>query len=553
MRINVLPDIMGDSESEASTESARDALVNDLINAYLVRDDCPLDYLAFDEPFITTNGVDMGNPGTKGLLTLMSLMAEFEATELCSETQMNLDFIDDEPAGFWFRKLTNNIVVNSYDMEDDTHALLYGRAFKNYDKGYNVSNVKVKPPSIFSTAGDDQVNVGTREKLSLVSMCHRTNHMKISEEKDLVSPLGLIYCERLALRTPHNSFSSSVNDTYEKHMMVDSLKMRLFSPMSKAQESSDEPNPAIGKARALSTLKTQLPADWQNFADIVVNLRFKQRMFHYLPRTKSGSIDPVVDLPHGFGGLGLCATRKEMEIASSSISDDHVSLICILLNGDEDRRIKRALPSLMKDRFARGVKFDENVVDTLFQNLVEYLEPVPKGLYETMQSARAQDATIGEAIGYDAKRRKLNQLGYVGSREIQQLYKRSLLQERLLCTDPTKGWSQSDWPRRRSVYERTLTELLKLKATEGVHLNYEEGQILVSREQVSALYGKSQRDYQKFTFIEDIFYHRDMKVIDYETLFVNHSYEPVSEILDSLTRLELPPIGEWFPQTEPTQ
>jgi len=506
--------------------------------------DGPVDYVAFDEPFVTTNGVDMGNPGTKGLLTLLSLLAEYEATELSSEVAMNIDFIDDEATSFWYNALSGK---SSYEvLEDDTHQLLLRRAFET-QKHYSMSNELVKAPSIFSTAGDDQVNIGTREKLLLVSECHRTNHMVISEDKDLVSPIAMIYCERLALRTKHNSFRNSVNDKdYEKHMMVDSLKMRLFSPMSKAQESSNEPNPAIGKSKVLTVLKEQLPADWKPWAVPVVNLRFQQRMYPYLPRTSNGAIDPIVGLPSQLGGLGLASKRQEVDLVVNSLSENHVHLANRLIRGDKDDRLKRALPSFTRDRFARGVNFDEGVVDTLFQDLAEHLEPPPMGVSRTLERFPDELIESSSLQGIFAKRRFLNRHGYVGTREIRSLYSRSVLQERLLTVDPTRGWSQSDWPERRAAYEATLGKLKAAKDLEGTFVGGELEDFSSRESLIERILCSNFEQMKSLCFEEDLFFHRNMNPIDYQSLEIDSGRRPVEEILDSMVRLELPPVETWF-------
>jgi hypothetical protein len=371
--------------------------------------------------------------------------------------------------------------------------------------------------------------------------------MVISEDKDLVSPIAMIYCERLALRTPSNSFRFSVNDPdYEKHMMVDSLKMRLFSPMSKAQESSNEPNPAIGKSKVLMVLKDQLPADWKPWAIPVVNMRFQQRMYPYLPRTSNGNIDPIVGLPSQLGGLGLASTRQEIDLVVNSVSDNHIRLSNLLMEGDKDDRLKRALPSFTRDRFARGVKFDDGVVDTLFQDLAEHLEPPPLGVSRTLERFPDELIESSNLNGIFAKRRFLNRHGYVGTHEIRSLYTRSVLQERLLTADPTRGWSQCDWTQRRAAYEATLGRLIALKDQEGFFISKEPPDLSNREALAQRLIDSNFETMKSLCFEEDIFFHRDMNPIDLQNLEVQFGRKPVEEILDSMVRLELPPVGEWF-------
>jgi hypothetical protein len=320
--------------------------------------------------------------------------------------------------------------------------------------------------------------------------------------------------------------------------------------MSKTQESSNEPNPAIGKSKVLCTLKDQLPNDWKPWACSYVDLRFKQRMYQYLPRLSNGSIDPIVNLPNVIGGLGLSSVKKEVDSAVMSLSDNHVYLANLLYRGDRDDRMKRALPSIMRDRFARGVNFDEGFVDHLFDFMSKHLEPPPVGVDKTLERFSDYDVIGRDLRGIYNKRRFLGRHGYYGSREIQQLYKRAVLQERLLTEDPSKGWEQSSWPSRRRAYERTLEDLKARKDLEGIFVGGELDDMTNRSNLAERIFLLPFGETKGLMFEEDIFFHRDMNPIDYENLEIKMDRKPVAEILDGMTRLELPVIDSWFQHAE---
>lgn len=520
------------------TYEERIRFVRTMCDEKVLEEDCPVDYLDFDTPFITTNGIDMGNPGTKGSLTLLALIAEQEASDLASKITNSFDFFNEEPNSFWIShaNLAQTYGSHAYDT-------VYHRAAKEglYEPNYREYNpksfgqVEVKQPSVFSTAGDDQIAGGTREKLSLITESHERNHMVVSKEKDLVSPLLWIYCGRYALRTDNNRLRSHLLDDYNSHMLVDDLMVRLFSPATKAQESSNEPNPAIGKAKVLSERNAHLPEDWHVIRDRLVNHRFKQRMHKHLPRTTNGSIDPIVELPLQFGGLGLGPVTDSCLL---SLSGFHLTLINDLLKGDIDTRLKKALQSMMKDRFARGLSFEPTVLDEAWESMTTGLKPTPSVLSTTWHQEGLPDEGYPS---YFAKRRKLGSLKYHGTREIKELFRRSMIQSDLLIReDVTKGWSHAEWPARRAAFERSLKTLYELRFLEG---RYEHDPMDLDlndlRDQLNKL---THEDLKALIFEEDEFFHESMTVIDDN----GNERQPIREILEQLPTLELPSIASWF-------
>jgi len=508
------------------------------------------DHLDFDTPFFCPNGIKMGDPGAKGTLTLMSLLANDEAQVLQDEEFENFDYLQE--FGFQVKEDTNDpfMFVVSHRQGWAAHQVAYDegqvpdRTFpdqRHYSKDW-------KQPNLFSTAGDDQAAIATLGKLRQIAKNHVTNSMVISAEKDLISPLLLMYCERAALRTTDNRMARSfVKDDYFSHMLIDNLKLRLLSPESKAQESSNDTNPAIGKAKALTKLVKTLPPGWQQIRDRYVWTRFKQRFFAYLPRLTNGFIDPIVNLPSELGGLGLAQCADDALASVLAISEDHARTIQLLLEKDKDRRVPVILRLFSRDRFARGMRFEVDNVDELFENLNNALDTQPLGLRET---AKRNQIDLSGGLGYFAQREILTEAGFIGDKELKNLFSRSALQTKLLTEKTTNGWNSSPWDQRRKAFERSCKQLHEVRAQEG-RASF-EGPLdrMVLYEDIK----KKWDIIPNLTFNEEVFYDNSMtqtsflfeEIADCDPATL--SSRPIEQIFDSLVTLELPAINNrgWF-------
>jgi hypothetical protein len=501
----------------------------------VVEPGCPVDYLDFSTPFRTTNGVMMGDPGTKGLLTLLCLAAEEEANMLM---EGQYDVLEDHYAAgepHRSRTLEENTMSRSIDYPE-----LW------IETGFRMST-KRKHTRIFSTAGDDQEELGSHSKLLISDECHHRNFMVTNKEKKFLSPIGGIYCERLLLRTRNNrSWHDPLNGGYEQHYMVDSIKIRLISPCNKAQEGFNEPNPAIGKSKVLSEQLRLMPRDWQQIAEVLVPNRFLQRMYKHIPRTSNGSIDQITMLPLQLGGMGLkpLAWNGFIEVFET-LSEDHVFFIKKYLDGDPDSRVGKTLSSFLRDRFARGVRFDEGIIDSLFSELDKSLNPVPIGLQGTLYREGIDTKGV---FGFLNKKRKLQAAGYVTDHDLKGAYSRTVLQTKLLTEKVDAGWVQSEWPARRNAYERSFSELRKLRVTEGRDAPTDEpiDRLALAGELMTL----SWSEFNGLGFNESLFYKPSMTALDYhygddvETLNT-----PIDSILESLVVMDLPPVIDkrWRP------
>jgi len=525
----------GTLPSHASSKLEVLALLRTMCDArYQEEDGLPTDGLDFETPFLTTNGINMGAGGAKGLLTLLCLEADLHATDIVGRDMDTVQITMEADQDFLYWRDTSGLYHTDVDKDKDMGTGMV----------YEYENQRFLDPCVMSTAGDDQFNMGSRLKLETTTRCHEENCMVQSDSKCFTSTLGAIYCERMILRTTRNRAVNDVIGDYDSHYMVDSIKLRLLSPVQKAQEGSNEPNPALGKGKALFEMQSTLPSDWKNVQDQLVPSRFLQRMRKHLPRTPSGDIDTIVLLPAALGGLTIAPEGEDLTEVLERLSEFHLYAIEYLISGQIDDRVKRVLSSFMRDRFARGVNFDENVIDELFADLEIELKPPPVGLQETIARAGLDLTSVD---GYLAKRRKLVANGFVGDKDVKRLYSRAVLQKKLLLENVTAGWTQSGWPQRRLAYERSLERLFLLHVAEGRTVSdYKVDVIKLS----SHLMMMSRRDLKSFSWEEEVFYHEDMTIFAFDDVEGERPAQPVKDLLESLMTMELPPIvdGRWFPK-----
>jgi len=163
--------------------------------------------------------------------------------------------------------------------------------------------------------------------------------------------------------TPRQINNSS--DFYEKSVWVDSIKVRLLSPLSKSMDVEDDRNIAIGKARSLSRSLEWLNPDFfaNAWCDMVL-ARFSQRMYPYLPKPigKDRSLWFQLKLPPEYGGLGLKFKNERLQdiiLHCPKPTRAYVKLLAKRLDGNNvtiSDTVVRSFKRLCTANSARGIK-----------------------------------------------------------------------------------------------------------------------------------------------------------------------------------------------------
>jgi hypothetical protein len=273
-----------------------------------------------------TRGVMMGEPLTKVVLTILNLVVEEYA-------------------------MRNYLGINS-----------------------KVSFYESPPWRSYHIGGDDHLAMGPIPYLNMITECHIRSGSKISVGKHGISTIMVKYCEKvLQVSNLYNFSVSSVNastEGYRNSPFVDSVKVRLLSPLSKAFEVSSERNVAIGKGLSLGrTLKWMNPEHFGTKWLRMVRDRFFQRMGSLLPDRSSGVYWQLM-LPTQWGGLNLYLPDEVEQLyvnlptLTKGIMEDVDAEI------PEGFKARKLLRKLLTNFSYRGYRLDETEV----AEMTSYLE-----------------------------------------------------------------------------------------------------------------------------------------------------------------------------------
>nr|WAK75299.1 MAG: RNA-dependent RNA polymerase [Narnaviridae sp.] len=364
------------------------------------------------EPCLTDTAILMGDPGCKGVLTLHNLVAEEEAA---LEEQL-------------------------------------GRAVRVQD--LQEANPIHLPWRHFSCAGDDHTAIGPSKYLDNIGENHRKNQMVLSKDKHLRSLHGGFYCERVMFKGTDTVYVKLDGHTqYEQHILVDSVKVRLLSPETKDREAEVETNPAIGKARLLYKQLMWSPPGWERTLNVLVQRRFRGRMFKHLPRNRHGGLSRRIELPGLLGGIGMSPPRFagwDLENVLAECSENHLRLVQHILKGiPTDTFGYRALAKYSSDRYARGVKLDDMVdliVDRMFDLTPTYNHKV------VIEEARTR-FRLREGLGYRHIAKAVAKLGYETKQSFKRKLARAVNQEFLLVSNNSRGFKTATWEERSTSFE----------------------------------------------------------------------------------------------------
>jgi len=499
---------------------------NSIANDRLIDGECPLDYLGVDEPFITANGVMMGDPGTKGLLTLLNLAAFIEAQDELENVQVTIEDIIQDSSSYhreW------SMTYHAEDHTDEASQLEW--------RGFYETRL-IRPKIFFSCAGDDHVAMCLRAPLEAITSNHVRNQMVPSKEKNFLSRRGVVYCERLLLRTHGTHMLDPRFNEASDTTMVDSIKIRLMSPSTKNQESQNETNPSIGKAFLLRKFQSWMPVGWRRFSSRVLPHRFYNRMYRFLPHRANGAVHGLVSLPIPLGGFGL-ALEGGLSFNEGDLLDSHALLLESFIEGNRDPRLFKATMSLLKNRYARGVSFEESIIDEQLEELE--LAAGAKALSATLNEFTSNGGEFVKGDAFDSLKRKLAQKGYIAESAVKNLLIRVQTQQRLFTEEVHSGWKTARWDTRIARFDETCKSLIRLYEDEGRIAAGRKANI----QSINEYFLTAQfEQIEKILWKEELFFWKDFEV----ELNESTSTRPLQDLLDHAVSLELPPITNrgWF-------
>jgi hypothetical protein len=234
----------------------------------------------------------------------------------------------------------------------------------------------------FHIGGDDHLAVGPVEYLHKITEFHLRCGSVLSEGKHGVSNKVVKYCEKvIEVQRIFSGFNvRTINDStecYEASPFVDSIKVRLLSPLTKAFDVVEDRNVAIGKGlslgRSLKWLNVDhFPTKWVR----MVRDRFFQRMGSLLPDRSSG-VYWQLQLPNYWGGLNLYLPDEVEKLFGNlppltlSIMEDYISGM------PEAYTDVKLLRKFLTNYSYSGFTLSENEVALMHRQLEEVIKQLP--------------------------------------------------------------------------------------------------------------------------------------------------------------------------------
>ena len=306
-----------------------------------------------DETFVTKRGIPMGEPLTKGILALFTYFA----------------------------------YKRSLNMFESRHGNVVGGYF-------------------FSAGGDDHIAIGPDEFLNGITQTLLDAGAILSETKHGKSKLAVTYCEKTLLvkNLPNPVTVRTINGLdYENSIMVDSIKVRLLSPSSKANENFDSTNCAIGKGKSLArTLPWMIHRDTDRRRVALYRQWFFFRMGAKLAR--GSKIYWHLLLPEWAGGLGM-GTYQDYDQIAHNLPPPSRLLVKQVLSGDCHLLVKFS-------RFLSNVSIRGIVRDKQYTDLEESVRTLVLEQPSIEWSQRWDVIDIPQNLPQSTQYAELNRKGY---------------------------------------------------------------------------------------------------------------------------------------------
>jgi hypothetical protein len=321
----------------------------------------------------------------------------------------------------------------------------------------------------FHVGGDDHLAIGPKSYLHRITSNQKALGSLISPEKHRISEHLVVYTERVlhftgkvinqpveeVIRNPNNS------------IFVDSVKLRLLSPFTKALEAVNDKNVASGKIKGISSGLEYYP-DGSTKKLVLDRALYKFKDFILGPHHRT--IRAIESLPVTLGGLGLAQDTKYLANLPP-IFNRAVRSIC--LTGKGAYLAQTVLGSIFENSHPRGVH-SRDFIREWISNMVDNLDYFPIGsLTEWFQQ-------LDPSLPFRLKLKRLEDNNVVSLSRLPQIIERSFIFRRLLENPPIGNAYRTDNMRKRVA--QAWGDLEKLES-----LLHPDGSILSSRELQTAV------------------------------------------------------------------
>lgn len=328
-------------------------------------------------------------------------------------------------------------------------------AFSEY-MGIPLSRTWTKPCKwrALHLGGDDHLAPGPLSYLKSITSNHRLFGSKISPTKHRISRKYIVYTEKILRieNTVLNRRADQVDRNPEDSTFIDSVKVRLLSPFTKATDSQNDRNIAIGKIRGIS-------ATLQYFSNREIRRsvfdRAVYRFAGYLPSAHHKTQSAVVGLPIALGGLGL------------SVDDSYISKLpgifnqairSIIKGGGTAYRAHRALSLIFANRNPRGLSMnDVDWVSEFVEQVLDY-----PGSVEMLSRTELLDRLDpNREMSWREFTTKAQHESWVSLRDIPRIAEKPFLMKRLLEGKEVPKYFRTETNKKRIAHCWTSLEKLE--------------------------------------------------------------------------------------------
>nr|WAK73584.1 RNA-dependent RNA polymerase [Phytophthora palustris narna-like virus 1] len=352
-------------------------------------------------------------------------------------------------------------------------------AFLEYlGKSLHVTRAPRVPWRAYHVGGDDHLAVGPIGYLKKITANHRSYGSVISPEKHRISRFMVVYTEKVlhfdgrTINMPVDQIDDNIIDS----VFVDSVKVRLLSPYTKAIETISDRNVAIGKVKGISRSLQYLKSS--SMKRLVID-RALYRFRDFIKGPHHRTIRSVESLPVELGGLGIALDTRYLANLPP-IFNRGLRSICTA--DPVGYQVRLLLGTIFSNDTSRGVSTHDFIAKW----------PVVGSVRDWFQIIDPQNH-----LTFRAKLQRLKQRGIVSLNDLPQLIERSYVFRRLLeqvdirpgyRTEPVakriaKAWTSLEnlqgrlHPDGSPLSERELAAAQKL-AKQVLLINLNEGMIL---------------------------------------------------------------------------
>jgi hypothetical protein len=277
----------------------------------------------------------------------------------------------------------------------------------------------------YHVGGDDHIAVGPIGYLKQITANHRLCGSMISPEKHRISKIMVVYTEKVLhfKGTILNMDPTTIDDNINQSIFVDSMKIRLLSPFTKAMDNVNDRNVAVGKVKGIAR-SLQYLKDSSMKRLILDRALYRFRDFILGPHHRT--IRAIESLPVELGGLGIASDTRYLANLPP-IYNRALRTICIA--DPAGYRVRILLGTCFSNDTSRGVSTHDFIakwIDVIVDNM-SFGRPV-------VGSIRDWFALIDREhkLTFRAKLQRLKDRDIIPLSDLPQLIERSYVFRRLL-------------------------------------------------------------------------------------------------------------------------